>query len=45
MSKRQKVRFHQVITVYNDMIDHMDGVMLGLAQGKTPWKEDLFFPV
>jgi len=27
MSKRHTVTFHHVITVYNDMFDHMDGVM------------------
>jgi hypothetical protein len=45
MSKRHTVTLHHVITVYNDMFDHMDGVMRGLAKKKTPWKEDLFFTV
>ena len=45
MSKRHKVTLHHVITVYNDMFDHMDGVMRALAKKKTPWKEDLFFAV
>jgi len=45
MSKRHTVRLHHVITVYNDMFDHMDGVMQALAKKKTPWKEDLFFAV
>jgi hypothetical protein len=36
---------HHVITVYNDMLDHMDGVMRALDKKKTPWKEDLFFAV
>jgi hypothetical protein len=45
MSKRHTVTWHHVITVYNDMFDHMDGVMRGLAKKKTQWKEDLFFPV
>jgi hypothetical protein len=27
MSKEHTVTLHQVITVYNDMFDHMDGVM------------------
>jgi len=31
--------------VYNDMFNHMDGVIRALAKKKTPWKEDLFFPV
>jgi hypothetical protein len=45
MSKRHTVTSHHVITVYNDMFDHMDGVMRALAKKKTPWKEDLFFAV
>jgi len=34
-----------MITVYNDMFDHMDGVMRALTTNKTPWKKDLFFGV
>jgi len=45
MSKRHTVTLHPVITVYNDMFDHMDGVMRALAKKKTQWKEDLFFTV
>jgi len=45
MSKRHTVTLHHVITVYNDMFDHMDGVMRALAKKKTPWKEDLIFAV
>jgi len=45
MSKRHTVTLHHVITVYNDMFDHMDGVMRALAKKKTSWKEDLFFAV
>jgi len=45
MSKRPTVTLHHVITVYNDMFDHMDGVMRALAKKKTQWKEDLFFAV
>jgi len=45
MSKRHTVTLHDVITVYNDMFDHMDGVMRAFAQKKTQWKEDLFFSV
>jgi len=45
MSKRYTVTLHHVITVYNDMFDHMDGVMRALAKKKTQWKEDLFFAV
>jgi len=45
MSKRHTVTLHNVITVYNDMFDYMDGVMRALAKTKTPWKEDMFFAV
>jgi len=45
MSKRHKVTLHHVITLYNDMFDHMDGVTRALAKKKTQWKEDLFFTV
>jgi len=43
MSKRHTVTLHHVISVYNDMFDHMDGVMRALARIKTHRKEDLFF--
>jgi len=45
MLKRHTVTLHHVITVYNDMFDHMDGVMRALAKKRTPSKEDLFFAV
>jgi hypothetical protein len=45
MSKRHTVTLHHVITVYNDMFDHMDGMMQALAKKKAQWKEDLFFAV
>jgi len=45
MSKRHTVTLHHVITLYNDMFDHMDGVMRALAKKETQWKEDLFFAV
>jgi len=45
MSKRHTVPLHHVITVYNDMFDHMHGVLQALAKNKTLWKEDLFFAV
>jgi hypothetical protein len=35
MSKRHGVSFHHIITVYNDMFDHMDGVMRAVAKKKT----------
>ena len=43
MSNRHTVTLHYVITVYNDMLDHMDGMMWALAKKKIQWKEDLFF--
>jgi hypothetical protein len=45
MSKRHTVTLHHVITVYNDMFDHQEGMMRALAKKKTPWNEDLFFAV
>jgi len=45
MSKWHTVTLHHVITVYNDMFNHMDGVMWALAKKKTQWKENLFFAV
>jgi len=45
MSKRYTVTLHYVITVYNDLFHHMDGVMRALAKKKTTGKEDLFFAV
>jgi len=32
MSKWHAVTLHHVITVYNDIFDHMDGVMRALAK-------------
>jgi len=45
MSKRHTVTLHHAITVFNDMFDHMDGVMRALTKKKTQWKEDSFFAV
>ena len=42
---RHAVTFHHVITVYNDMFDHMDGAMRAFAMKNTPWKEELFVTV
>jgi hypothetical protein len=41
--KQHTVTLHYVITVYNNMFDHMDGVMQPLAKKKTQWKADLLF--
>jgi len=43
MSKRHMVILHHLITVYNDMFHHTDGVMQALARKKTRWKEYLYF--
>jgi len=32
MSKRHAVTLHHVITVFNDMLDQMDGVIQALAR-------------
>jgi len=45
MLKRHTVTLHHVIKVYNDMFDHMDGVMRALAKKKTHCKDDLIFAV
>jgi len=45
MSTRHTVTLHHMITVYNDMFNHMDGVMRSFATKTTPWNDDLFFAV
>jgi len=45
MSKRDTVTLYHVITVHNDMFDHMEGVMRALATKKTQLNEDIFFAV
>jgi len=45
LSKRHTVTLHHVITVCNDMFNHMDGVMRALPMKKTQWKDDLYFTV
>jgi hypothetical protein len=45
MWKRHTVTPGHVLTVYNDMFDHMDVVMRALPKKKTQWKKDLFFAV
>jgi hypothetical protein len=41
MSKSHTLTLHYVFTVYNDMFNHMDGVMRALAKKETPSKQDL----
>jgi len=43
--KRHIVTEHHIITGYNDMFNHMDGIMRAVSKKKTQWKEDLYFPV
>jgi hypothetical protein len=43
--KWHNITLHHVITVYNNMFNHMDGVKQALAKKKTQWKEDLYFAV
>jgi len=45
MLKRHTVTLHWVIRVYNDMFDHMDGVIRAFPMKKTPLKEDYFFAI
>jgi hypothetical protein len=45
MSKRHTVSLHHLISVYNDMFNHLDGILRALAENKTQWKDDLFFTV
>jgi len=45
ISQWHMVSLNHVITVWNDMFDHIDGIMQHLAKKKTQWKEDLYFTV
>jgi len=45
MSKRCTVTLHHVFTVYNEIFNHMHGVMRAWANKRTKRKEDLCFPV
>jgi hypothetical protein len=45
MLERHPVTLHHIITVYNDLFNHMDGVMRAFDKMKTQWKEDMFFSV
>jgi len=45
ISKRHTVTLHHVITVYNDMLHRLDGVLWASANMMTQWKEELFFAV
>jgi len=43
MTNRHTVTLHHVITVYNDMFDHKNGVMRALARKKIEWEGELLF--
>jgi hypothetical protein len=43
--KQHTVRLHHVFTAFNDMFEHMDGIIQALAKEKTLWLEDMFFVV
>jgi len=43
--KTQSVTVHHVITVNDDMFDHLDSLMRALAKKMTQWQEDLCFTV
>jgi len=45
MVKRHMVTLHHVITVYNDMFNHLHDILQTLAKKTTQWKEDLYFTV
>jgi hypothetical protein len=45
MAKRHTVPQHYIITVYNDMFDHMDRMMGAFAKKKSHWKAQLLFAV
>jgi len=40
MSKRHKVTLHHVISVYNDMFDHMAGGLRASVRKETQWKDE-----
>jgi len=45
ISKSHMGTLHHIITGYNDMFNHMDGVMQALPPMMTQWMEDLYFAV
>jgi len=45
MSKRHTVTLHHIITVYNNMYNHMDSIMEALVKKQTQGKKDLYFAV
>jgi len=45
MLERHMVTLNHIIIVYNDMFDHMDGVLQESAEKNTEWEVDLYFAV
>jgi len=45
MSNRHTVILHHVVTVYNHMFDHIDGIIQPLDKKITSWTQDLYFAV
>ena len=45
MSKWHMVTLRHVITLFNDMFNHMDGIMRALVKKKNQRKEDVYFPI
>ena len=41
MSKRQTITLHRVISIYNEMFDHMEGAIHALKTKQTAWKKDV----
>jgi hypothetical protein len=41
--KRHMVTWHYDSTVYNDMFDHIDGIIEALVKMMTEWRQDLLF--
>jgi hypothetical protein len=41
MSKRHSITLHRVIGIYNDMFDHMEGIITALSMKQTQWKIDI----
>lgn len=41
MSKRHTITLHRVISIYNEMFDHLEGAMRSLKGKRTAWKVDV----
>ena len=45
LSKRHTITLHRVISIYNEMFDHMEGAMNLLKSKQTAWKKDVHHAV